>query len=842
MNVLETEHPQWSIPVDELIETLGTHRNGLTAQDAKGRIETYGRNRLSPKKRTDSLTLFISQFRSPIIMILLFAALLAFFTNDSIDGLIIIFIILLSSILGFIQERSASHAVENLHSIVRVTSTVIREGVADEISTEEIVPGDIIRLSAGDIIPGDCIIIESKDLFVNESALTGETYPSEKHVGVLPPQTVLSKRMNSLFMGTNVTTGIGIAVVVATGLTTEFGKISERLRIRPPITEFEQGINRFGNMLGQLTLLFVLAIFAFNIAFNRSAIDSFLFTLSLAVGITPSMLPVIISINLSHGAKRMAKAKVIVKQLTSIENFGSMDVLCTDKTGTLTEGVIQINSSLDGNGEPHSRVQNYAYLNALFQTAYHNPVDAALVSQTQFDASEYSKLDEVPFDFVRKRLSILTQKGSSSIMITKGAVRNILDICTHTEDASGRIITIGDLKSHALQTYQQLSNEGYRTIGVAYREMGDQKIITTFDEEKMTFLGFVVLHDPLKPGIEDVIHRMRELGVTLKIITGDNPLIAGHIAHQLEIKNDVILTGSKIRTMSDEALMASVMVTDIFAEVEPNQKERIIYALRKAGSVVGYMGDGINDASALHAADVGISVTEAVDVAKEAAQIVLLEKDLGVLIEGIEEGRQTFANTMKYVFITMSANFGNMFSMAGFSLILPYLPLLPTQILALNFLSDLPATTIAADNVDSELIETPKRWDIGFINRFMVTFGIQSTIFDYLTLALLVLVFQVSQAEFQSSWFTLSILTELFVMLIVRTKKPFIRSKPGKYLLVVSFIILLVTLLLPYTPIGELLQLIPLTGLSLVIILGILSVYVITTELTKRFFYKRVHY
>ena len=838
----KTESPLWSVPIDEVLETIGTERNGLNAEEVKDRLDYYGPNLLRPKKRTDSLTLLLSQFNNPIIMILIFAALLAFFTSDSIDGLIIIFIILLSSILGFIQERSANNAVEALHSIVRVTSTAIREGVASEVPTEDIVPGDIIKLSAGDIIPGDCIIIESKDLFVNESALTGETYPSEKSVGVISPDATLSKRKNSLFMGTNVITGSGIAVVISTGLRTEFGKISERLRIRPPVTEFEHGINKFGSMLGQLTLLFVLAIFAFNIAFNRPPIDSFLFTLSLAVGITPSMLPVIISINLSHGARRMAKAKVIVKQLTSIENFGSMDVLCTDKTGTLTEGVIRIKSSVDAYGTPNSVVQHHAYLNALFQTAYRNPVDQALVSETQFDASMYSKLDEVPFDFVRKRLSILAQKSGSSIMITKGAVQNILDVCTHAEDVSGEIIAIDNLKSIALETYQKLSNEGYRTIGVAYRELGDRKIISSRDEEKMVFLGFVVLHDPLKPDIQDVIVRMRELGVTLKIITGDNPLIAGHAAKQLEIKNDVILTGSEIRSMSDEALMASVVVTDIFAEVEPNQKERIISALRKAGRVVGYMGDGINDASALHAADVGISVTEAVDVAKDAAQIVLLEKDLNVLIEGIEEGRKTFANTIKYVFITMSANFGNMFSMAGFSLILPYLPLLPTQILALNFISDIPATTIATDNVDPELVEIPRRWDIGFINRFMVTFGIQSTAFDYLTLAILVIVLQVGQAEFQSTWFNLSILTELFVMLIVRTRRPFIKSKPGKYLVWVSFIIFLITMLLPYTPIGLLLRLIPFKALDLVIISGILLVYVITTEVTKRFFYKVVHY
>ena len=818
----------------------------MTQNDAEKRLTKYGSNLLKPKKRSDSLTLLLTQFKSPLILILIFAGALSLYFDVSsgalpTNSIIIVTIILVSSLLGFWQERGAANAVEKLLAIVQTKATVFRDGTQKEIAVEEIVPGDVIHLNAGDLIPGDAIILESKDLFVNEASLTGETFPAEKTAAILPQATSLNQRTNSLFMGTNVVSGDAQAVIVRTGLQTEFGKVSERLKLRPPETEFEHGVKHFGYLLMEVTLVLVVITLAINVYFARSVLDSILFSLALAVGLTPQLLPAIISINLAHGAKIMATQKVIVKRLASIENFGSMNVLCSDKTGTLTEGIIKIQSIIDFNGNPSPKAQLFAYLNALNQTGFTNPIDEAICS-AQVNVSGYSKLDEVPYDFIRKRLSVLISKDNKNFIVTKGAMQNVLDVCTLVETSEATIVPIAGVQNQIQQRFQELSSKGFRVLGIAYKDNGSDKLIAKNSEANMTFLGFLVLFDPAKPKIAETIKELKQLGISLKIVTGDNRLVAASISQQVGFPTPKILAGPDLRILSDEALLRQVNEVNVFAEVEPNQKERIILALKKAGNVVGYMGEGINDASALHAADVGLSVESAVDVAKESADIVLLEKDLGVLANGVKEGRKTFANTLKYVFMATSANFGNMFSMAGASLFLSFLPLLPGQILLTNLMTDFPETTIGTDNVDSEMVEKPRRWNVAFIRNFMIVFGILSSVFDYIAFGVLIFVLKSPPELFRTGWFIESVLSASLIVLVIRSRRPFFKSYPGKYLLITTIVIVGATLIFPFTPLGKLFGFAQPPLLVLVLMSIIVVFYILAGEVVKRIFYKRVKF
>ncbi len=830
----------WGIAANEMLQQLHTTAQGLTTDEARLRLTSYGRNLLKPQKRSDSLSLLIAQFKSPLILILLFATGLSFFLRDPVNALIILTIVLVSGLLGFWQEHSATNAVEQLLAMVQIKATVLRDGGPHEIPVEEIIPGDIVILNAGDIVPGDCLVQESKDLFVDEATLTGETYPVEKSVGVLAAETPLGQRTNSLWMGTHVVSGNAKALVIRTGKDTEFGKVSERLRLRPPETDFERGIRRFGYFLMEVTLVLVIAIFAINVYLARPVLDSFLFSLALAVGLTPQLLPAIISINLAHGAKRMAQERVIVKRLASIENFGSMNVICSDKTGTLTEGSVHLRSALDVEGAPSEKLFLHAYLNAFYETGFTNPIDEAIRSQRQFDLSGYRKTDEIPYDFLRKRLSILVAHGDTHLMVTKGALQNVLAVCSAAETGAGTLLDIAVMQDRIRQHFEEFSSKGFRTLGVAYKNMGSASLMSKIDEAGMTFLGFLVLFDPPKPNIIETIDNLKNLGVALKIITGDNHLVAANVSQQMGLSNTKILTGPELYRLSDGALLRHVADVDVFAEIEPNQKERIILALKKAGNVVGYMGDGINDASALHAADVGISVESAVDVAKEAADIVLLEKDLGVLVQGVREGRTTFANTLKYVFMATSANFGNMFSMAGVSLFLPFLPLLPKQILLTNLMTDFPEMTIATDRVDSEMVDYPRRWDIKAIRKFMITFGLVSSVFDYLTFGALLSILHATQDQFRTGWFLESVISASLIVLVIRSRKPFFKSRPGKYLLMATLLVVVVTLILPFTPLDEIFGF-SRVPISFLVLIGIIIVaYIITAELAKTVFYKKV--
>lgn len=832
----------WSLSPTALFSQLETSASGLSGEAARQRLASHGANQLKAQGRTPVWRLLLAQFQSPIILILLFATVLSFFLHDEADALIILGIVLVSGLLGFWQEHGAADAVEKLLALVQIQATVLRDGKPVQVPSAQVVLGDVVVLAAGGQIPGDCLLLESNDLYVNEATLTGETYPVEKIAGVLPLETALAARANSLFMGTNVVSGSATAVVARTGAGTEFGQVSAHLQSKPPETEFEKGIRHFGYLLMEVTLVMVMAIFAVNVYLHRPVFDSFLFALALAVGLTPQLLPAIISINLAHGAKKMAGQKVIVKRLAAIENFGSMNVLCSDKTGTLTEGVVALQGAFDVLGQDSEQILLLAYLNAVFETGFANPIDEAIRGFRPLDVSAYAKLDEVPYDFGRKRLSILVSHGNDRLMVTKGALSNVLDVCTSAQTKDGAV-PLEALREGIQKQFEAFSNQGFRTLGIAFRDIpGAGQTPHDLGKEHeigMTFQGFLVLADPPKAGIVETIGQLRALGVALKMITGDNRLVAAHVGEQVGLRGAKILSGPDILPMSDEALGRRIGEVDIFAEIEPNQKERIIVALRRAGHVVGYMGDGINDASALHAADVGISVASAVDVAKEAAEIVLLEQDLAVLVQGVREGRVTFANTLKYVFMATSANFGNMFSMAGASLFLPFLPLLPKQVLLTNLLTDFPEMTIATDAVDDEMIAQPRRWNIGFIRRFMLTFGLLSSVFDYITFGVLRLYLHAGAREFRTGWFIESVISASMIVLVIRTRRPFTKSRPAPLLIGATLLVVALTLGLPFTPIGRLFGF-GAVPLSFVVLMGaVMALYIGAAELTKHFFYAR---
>ncbi|HEU4903048.1 MAG TPA: magnesium-translocating P-type ATPase, partial [Flavisolibacter sp.] len=630
------------------------------------------------------------------------------------------------------------------------------------------------------------------------------------------------------------------ALVMQTGLQTEFGKISGQLKLRAPETEFEKGIRKFGYLLMEVTLLLVFVILAINVYLHKPVLDSILFSLALAVGLTPQLLPAIISINLSVGARAMAKSQVIVKRLSAIENLGSMNILCSDKTGTITEGKVVLKDTLDAGGQHSEKTKHYAWLNASLQKGFTNPIDEAIRSAFDEPLSTYRVQAEVPYDFIRKRLTIQVQQGDENLVITKGALDNVLAVCDRVEEKGGALFPLAAKRSAIKKTFTDLSASGYRVLGLAYTNGSKEKNVTRDDEKNMIFLGFICLHDPLKNDVQQTISELEKAGVKLKIITGDNALVAASLAQQLGIAKPVILTGKALRQMSEAALVHQVGRTHIFAEVEPNQKERIILALKKRGHVVGFLGDGINDAPALHAADVGISVDTAVDVAKEAAEIVLLNRSLEVLVTGIAEGRKTFTNTMKYIFMATSANFGNMFSMAGASLFLPFLPLLPKQILLTNILTDFPEMAIATDRVDSVSIAKPQRWDIRFIQRFMVVFGLISSVFDYLTFGILLLLVKADAEVFRTGWFTESVISATVIVLIVRTRLPFFKSPPGRWLTLATLFVIGFVLLLPFLPFAQLLGFQPLSLQLYGYIFGIVAAYVLCAELAKRWFFKKI--
>jgi len=833
----------WNASPEQLLAALHSAAPGLTSAEAEARLQRYGPNSLEARERHTALALLFNQFRSPLILILVFAATVSAFVGEWIDAGIVIAIVVGSAVLGFWQEFSAGNAVARLRSQVTLKANVLRDGRSQSVPAEAIVPGDVVLLSAGSLIPADAVVLEARDFFVNQAVLTGETFPVEKTAARAPADASLAQRTNAVFMGTNVGSGTAQVLVVKTGADTAFGQIAERLTLRPPETEFESGIRRFGYLLTQVMTALVLVVFAVNVFSSKPPVDSLLFAIALAVGLAPELLPAIISVNLAKGAQHMAKHGVIVRTLNAIENLGSMDVLCTDKTGTLTAGVVQLDGAFGADGQASPDVLRAAFLNASFQSGLPNPLDDAIVgkgAEQSLTALPERKVDEIPYDFVRKRLSVVVAGPEGrQRLITKGALDGVLSACTEVQVGPSAQPLTDAVHEQIQQHYAEWSRQGFRVLGVATRDLPPQARYARSDEKDLVFSGFLLFLDPPKPGATEAIADLARLGVQLKIITGDNRLVASHVAELVALPVHGLLTGAQINELRDEALWHAAERTTLFAEVDPNQKERIILALRKMGHVVGYLGDGINDAPALHAADVGISVDSAVDVAKEAADFVLLESGLDVLREGIEEGRVTFANTLKYVFTTTSANFGNMFSMAGASLFLPFLPLLAKQILLNNFLSDIPGMTIAGDSVDRELVEKPRRWDIRFIRNFMILFGLVSSVFDYLTFGVLILVIHATPEVFRTAWFIESLLTELVIALVVRTRRPFYRSRPGRWLLLSTIAVTLVTFALPYLPLSGYLGFVPLPPSLLAMVVAITAGYVLASEFAKKQFYKR---
>ena len=828
----------WADPVDDVLSQLSSSESGLTAEEAEGRLASFGPNSLAPTRGRRGFRLLVSQFESPIVVILIGATLVAAALGDLTDSLIILAIVVASGLLGFWQEHTAGRAVDALVAQVRATARVLRDGGEQEIPAEQVVPGDIVLLAPGSMVPADCRVLSSNSLLVDEAALTGESYPRAKSVKPVAPAAAPSERSSALFMGTHVLSGSGTAIVVLTGARSEFGELSISVAERPVVTSFERGTTRFGLLLVRVMVVLVTAVFLVNLALHRPPIDSVLFALALAVGITPQLLPAIVAVSLSKGAKMMAAEKVIVRRLDAIEDFGSMTTLCTDKTGTITEGTVRLDAALDLMGQPSPGVLRLALLNACLQRGFPNPLDLAISAGGPPDPS-VRLLGEVPYDFTRKRLSVLVGDEEGPMLITKGAVASTFSASSHAE-IEGRTIDIETARTDVERLVEELTGRGLRVLGVATRRLQGRDSASVDDERDMVLQGVLTFADPPKLTAAEAIEDLLSLGVRVCVVTGDSLLAARHTAKIVGLPVDSVLNGANIDATSDADLPAAIRDVRVFAEVEPLHKERIVRALQSIGETVGFLGDGVNDAPALHAADVGISVDTAVDVAKQTAAMVLLDKSLDVVADGIRLGRQTFANTLKYIRVTISANFGNVLSMAAASVVLPFLPLLPRQILLLNFMSDIPATTISTDTVDPEQITKPVRWDLHAIRDFMIVFGLVSSAFDILTFVVLRLGFHAGAELFRSGWFVESTATELAVMLVLRTDRLFFRSRPSTPLLVSSIAIFVVTVALPYSPLAAPLGLVALPMELLAALAMLIGLYVLTNEVVKQRFLSAV--
>jgi Mg2+-importing ATPase len=815
--------------------------SGLTQQEAEKRLKTYGPNVVVGGKKRSRLSMFLSYFKSPLVIILVFAGSISAFLGDIVNASIIYFVVGMSVVLGFYQESKAENAAAALRARIRTTASVNRDGHKVELSVSDIVPGDLVYLAAGDMVPADGTVLSVKDLFVDQSALTGESFPAEKDAA---PDTKAKEdvdRTDLAFMGTSVVSGTATMRITKTGSITAYGAIAKELVGKEPETEFDRGLKKFGYLIMQVTLLLVVFVFFINALFKRDILTSLLFSVALAVGLTPELLPMIVTINLSKGAMEMAAKGVIVRKLSAIQNFGSMDTLCTDKTGTLTQNVITSTSHVDVNGKEDDNILLLAQLNSSLQAGVRTPLDDAILQHQTLDLTKYSRVDEIPFDFVRRRVSVIVNDGSKTLLISKGATLEMLSVCSSYQEENQQLPLTDETRNKIRAQYEESSKEGRRVLAVATRQVEKASSYTVKDETNMVFVGVVTFTDPPKQTAAASLKMLGETGIALKILTGDNEFVTRHLCELLNIKVNAIVTGDELRQTSDSALQRIVEETNIFARVTPDQKNRIMIALHKNGHVVGFMGDGINDAPSIRTADVGISVDNAVDVAKAAADIILLQNDLTVLAQGVQAGRKTMGNSMKYIMMGTSSNFGNMFSAAGASLFLPFLPMLPSQILLNNLLYDISELAIPTDNVDAEYLKAPRRWDMHFVRQFMAFFGPVSSIFDYLTFGVMLFVFAAPPALFQTAWFLESISTQSLIIFVIRTQRtPFWKSHPSKPLIFSTLATVIVPMLLPFTPIGGLLGLVipPLT-FYLVLAVFIIS-YLALAEVLKHFFYRRV--
>ncbi len=825
----------WAEPAAAVLTALTASVLGLSTEEAARRLRDGGPNRIGSHRELTGMRVFLKQFRNPLLAILIFAAVASGASREWIDASVVLTIVVATVAIGFWREYAAEMTAAALQSRIRTTSRVLRDGQLTNVPIEELAPGDVVLLSAGNLVPADALLLDATELFINEAVLTGESFPVAKTVGTVPADAPLTARTNALFLGTNVRSGRGTCVVVNTGARTEFGRIAAHLLERAPETEFERGLRRFGYFLTSAMLALVLAIVLVHLLGARSPIDTLLFAVALAVGLSPELLPAILAVNLSRGAANLAAHGVLVRRLNAIENLGSIDVLCTDKTGTLTEGAVKLEGAFDADGAESPDVLRAAALNAALQTGLDNPLDAAILDAGRPDLGTVEKLGEIPFDFIRKRLSVAYRTGYRRQLVTKGAFHRVLEACARLADGTPIDSAV---QSRLTARYERWSSRGIRVLALATRDLQPDEPCDRASEHDLSFLGFLTFFDRPKSDAPQAIHALAKLGVSVKVISGDSRSVVAHVASLVGIQGARMLSGDEIDATSDDALWRAVDRTDLFVEVDPNQKERIIGALRKGGHVVGFLGDGVNDAPAMRAADTSLSVDGAVDVARATADFVLLEHDLDVIRRGIEEGRRTFANTIKYLLTTMSANLGNMISMAFASTVLPFLPMLPGQILLNNFLSDVPAAGIADDAVDPELVARPERWDLRMIGRFMVVFGLLSSVFDLATFAILAWFFHASPERFRTGWFVESLLTELVVALVVRTRRPFWRSRPGTLLLTSTVLLIGVAIGIPYVPWATFFgfEALPASMVGAIVLLA--GCYMLAAELTKQWFFR----
>jgi Mg2+-importing ATPase len=825
--------PFWAQGPAAAASSLGVALDGLSSREAAERLARFGRNEIHPSRSLSRLRVLWRQVRSPLVLLLVFAAIASAASGEWVDASIVGAIITASVGLGYRREYRAECAIEGLLARIRLTADVVRDGTRQAIPIAEVVPGDILVLAAGSIVPADALLVEADELHVDEAVLTGESFPVVKRPGMVPAKVVLRERTNSIHFGTNVRSGTGRALVIATGHATAFGAIAGSLATRAPETELERGLWRFGRLLLVAILVMVLVVFAANVFLGRPVLDTLLFAIALAVGLSPELLPAIVGVNLGRSAQILADTGVLVRRLDAIENLGSMNVLCTDKTGTLTEGVVSVSGAFDPRGVPSTEVMELAVLNAALQAGLPNPLDAALLAGRAASTSE--KLAEIPYDFTRKRLSVIVARDGDALLVMKGAVAHVLEVCERLAD--GAVIDTA-LRDELATRTRAWAEEGNRVLAVARRSLDHRASYTADDERGLELVGFVTLLDRPKDDAARTLAKLRDLGVRVKMITGDSRYVATHVARVVGIDATNLLAEQDLHELTDVALVRAVVEADVFAEVDPNQKERIVRALRKSGAVVGFFGDGVNDTPAMHGADVSISVESAVDVAKATADLLLTRKGLDVIARGIAEGRRTFANTLKYVLTTTSANLGNMVSMAAASLVLPFLPLTAGQVLLNNFLSDIPAIGIASDCVDAELVDRPRRWDTRFIGRFMLEFGLLSSAFDVLTFGVLVFGFDAGESMFRTGWFVESLLTELVIALVVRTRRPVWRSRPGRLLAWTTGAVALAAFALPVLPHAGVLGFTSTPPSMLAAIVAITIAYVVAAELMKSWFYR----
>lgn len=836
------------------LDLLPVSTAGLTTQDAQERLAEFGPNDPLSTHRTARVVQLLLFFANPLIVILLIASFISAVLGEIVNAAIIVLIVLFSVALNFIQTYRSQRAVERLKASIAPAATVLRDGAWSVVPRSDVMPGDVIRLSAGNVVPADAYLIEGGQLHVQQAALTGESLPVEKEAGEQVPQPPYSPDNPQLiFLGTSVISGTAFARVLATGPRTIFGEIAGRLAVRPPETEFERGTRRFGFFLTRVVLFLVVFVFLVSAVLRHDPFESLLFAIALAVGLTPEFLPMITAITLSQGAVHMARRKVLVKHLEAIQNFGSMDVLCCDKTGTLTAGEMALDRHLDPLGNPSERVFLLAYLNSFYQAGIKhphdeailqqgipNPLDTAILLHGHPDIGAYRRVAEIPFDFERRCVSVVVDTDHTQLLIAKGAPESLLQHCSAYE-VNDRCYPIDEAFQKRCEAYyQDLGEQGLHVLAIAYRSIEPQEKYSTNDEHDMVLAGFATFVDPPREDAAEVLKALSDDGVEVKILTGDNDRVARQVCAKVGLDVRRIVLGDELDRMSDIALAHVAEQTDVFARVSPAQKNRIILALKNRSHVVGFLGDGINDAPSIHAADVGISVSGGVEVAKEAADIILLEQSLAVLHQGILEGRKAFGNVMKYLLMGTSSNFGNMFSMAGAVLFLPFLPMLPTQILLNNALYDLAQVTIPTDTVDPSYIHKPRRWDISLIRDFMLLIGPISSLYDFMTFFVMLTIFHASEPLFHTGWFVESLATQTLVIFIIRTAGNPLRSTPSRPLTLTTLLIVLVGILLPFTPVAGALGFMPLPGLYFIFLVAATATYLCLVEIVKRRLMRRL--